>query len=232
MSGPSEELLLRAEARLGMTFQRREHLRDALTHASTKPEHGATNERLEFLGDAILGLVVAEHLFNTRPDFEEGRLSKVRAHAVSRRTLAEVARKLGLADCLYVGKMFPTPESIADSVLSNAFEAVIAAVYLDRGYDAACAFALKLVAPALEEAAAAPEARDWKSLFSAYAQARQTPTPVYVVLAAEGKDHEKVFEIAAELAGRRFPSARGRNKREAEQSAARAALRELGEPAD
>jgi ribonuclease III len=231
VAGPSaDDLVARAEARLGLQFRDKDLLRAALTHASLKTEEGRSNERLEFLGDAVLGLVVSEHLYARFPDFDEGRMSKTRAQVVSRRHLAELGAEVGLKDCILVGRMFAEPSKIADSVLSNAVEAVIAALYLDAGYEAARDFVLRRAAASIERAASSPEARDWKSLFSTWAQARGRATPTYVVLSTAGADHEKTFEVCASLEGRRFSPSYGRNKQEAEQRAARAALRELGEP--
>lgn len=228
----TEEQVRRAERLLGLAFKDRDLLRAALTHASAKAEEGRSNERLEFLGDAVLGLVVSEHLYARFPDFDEGRMSKVRSQVVGRRNLAEIGAALGLKDCVVVGRMFADPAAIADSVLSNAVEAVIAALYLDAGFDAARDFVLRHAAASVDRAVAAPEARDWKSVFSAWAQSKGMRTPVYVVLSTAGADHEKTFEVVAGLEGRRFRPSYGRNKQEAEQRAARAALRELGGPAE
>ena len=228
MSGAADDAARRAEVRFGFAFADPELLKTALTHGSAKLEEGRDNERLEFLGDALIGMIVAEHLFRTRPDFDEGRMSRVRAAVVSRKSLAEIARKIGLQDFVVVGRMFATADQIAESVLSNAFEALLGALYLDQGQAAVRAFVLKHAREALDRAAEAPSSREWKSTFSAWAQARRKPTPVYVVLSTAGADHEKTFEVAAELDHRRFPSGFGRNKQEAESRAARHALRELG----
>jgi ribonuclease-3 len=229
VSAAADDAVRRAEARLGISFRRKELLRAALTHGSAKlAEGGLDNERLEFLGDALVGFLVAEHLYLERPGFDEGRMSRVRSQVVSRRSLAALGRRLGLADLVVVGKMFASTDAIAESVLSNACEALLGALYLDQGLDAVRAFVLDRLGDVLAAAEAAPAAREWKSALSAYAQARRVPTPVYVLISTAGADHEKTFEVRAELDGVRFPPGFGRNKQEAESRAARHALFVLG----
>ena len=130
-----QQLLSRCEASIGHVFRERDLLSAALTHASTKVTSGRSNERLEFLGDAVLGVIVSRILFDEHPDFEEGRMTKARAQVVSRKSLAEIGREMGLKEFLVVGKMFATRDHIAASVLSNALEARAAAVYLGGGID-------------------------------------------------------------------------------------------------
>ncbi|HYC77811.1 MAG TPA: ribonuclease III [Planctomycetota bacterium] len=218
------------EERLGVRFQDRDLLRAALTHASSKSLQGRSNERMEFLGDAVLQLAVSERLFRSRPDLEEGEMTKARAQTVNRRTLAAAARALALERFVIVGRMFESPASVVESVLADAMEAVIAAVYLDAGFDAARDFVLARVGGDLDRAVEAPGAKDWKSLFSRFAQESGRATPTYAVLSVAGPDHELTFEVAALYDGRRFGPCYGRSKKEAEQRAARAALRALGAP--
>jgi ribonuclease-3 len=219
--------LERCEERLGYRFADRDLLLSALTHASHKIEAGRSNERLEFLGDAVLGTIVSRILFDEHPDFEEGRLTKARAQIVSRKSIAELGRSLGLQDFVVVGKMFASREHIASSVLSNAVEAVIAAVYLDGGLPAAARFVERHFRRAIDRAASEPGGRDWKSILGQWAQANAQPSPKYVVLSTAGADHSKTFELCVAIGRRRFRAAFGRSKKEAEQRAARAALREL-----
>jgi ribonuclease III len=227
-----DDVVSAAEAAFGLSFRNRDLLRAALTHASAKPEEGRSNERLEFLGDAVLDFLVADYLYADRPTFDEGGLSKARARVVNKETLAAAARSLGLERRLVVGRTFAAPGKLSDSVLSDAFEAIVAAVYLDAGVDAARTFALPKLEAALKAALEGGDDRDWKSIFSAYAQALGKATPTYVVLSSAGPDHQKTFEVAAEWDSKRFPSSYGRGKREAEARAARAALRALGRPVD
>src|SRR5262249_42968983 len=185
------------------------------------------NERLEFLGDAILGAIASRILFEEHPDFEEGRLTKARAHIVSRKSLAEIGQKLSLHEFLVVGKMFATRDHIASSVLSNAVEALVAAVCLDGGRPAATAFVERHFRALIDHAAMEPGGRDWKSLLGQWAQGHADQTPKYVVLSTAGADHSKTFEVCVAMGRRRFRASFGRSKKEAEQRAARAALREL-----
>jgi ribonuclease III len=218
----------RCEERLGYRFSDRDLLLAALTHASTRLAAGRSNERLEFLGDAILGAIASRILFQEHPDFEEGRLTKARAHIVSRRSLAEIGQRLALHEFLVVGKMFATRDHIASSLLSNAVEALVAAIFLDRGLDAATAFVERHFRGLIQHAVSEPGGRDWKSLLLHWAQSGADAAPRYVVLSTAGADHSKTFEVCVGLGRRRFRAAFGKSKKEAEQRAARAALRELG----
>jgi ribonuclease III len=220
--------LMRCEERLGHRFADRDLLLSALTHASHKIAAGRSNERLEFLGDAILGAIVSRLLFDEHPDFEEGRLTKARAQVVSRKSIAEIGQRLGLQEFLVVGKMFATRESIASSVLSNAVEALLAAVYLDGGWGAAASFVETHFRSVIEHAATAPGGRDWKSTLGLWVQSQGQPAPKYVLLSTAGADHSRTFEVCVTMSKRRFLPSFGRSKKEAEQRAARAALRELG----
>ena len=215
---------------LGYHFQDPELLVRALTHSSTRTAFTASNERLEFLGDAILGAVVSLHLYAHFPEFQEGRMTKVKGQVVSRRNLANKAREIDLAPYLLVGRMFPTPSAITRSILSNAIEAIIGAVFIDGGMDEAYAFVLRMIEPSLIAAADEPGQRDYKSWLGQWAQQNQHEThhPQYVLISAAGPDHSRTFEFRVTLGNRHFPPAYGRNKKEAEQRAARVALQDLG----
>jgi ribonuclease-3 len=231
MIPPEERLKGRldgCEELLGYRFEDPELLVRALTHSSSRTAFSGSNERLEFLGDAILGAVVSLYLYAHHPDFQEGRMTKVKSQIVSRRSLALKARDIGLAPYLVVGRMFPTPKAITNSILSNALEAVIAAVFIDGGLDAAYAFVVLHFEDAIATAADEPGHRDFKSWLGQWTQQNHMENPGYVVLSTAGPDHTKTFEMSATLGKRRFQPAWGRSKKEAEQRAARAALRELG----
>jgi len=227
-TGSPDDLLSRCEATLGHDFQDRELLVRALTHGSSGTDASDSNERLEFLGDAVLGMIVSLHLYAHHPDFQEGRMTKVKSQIVSRRSLALKARELGLAPYLIVGRMFPDHRSITNSILSNALEAVIAAVYLDSGLDAAYEFVARHFGDAMATAADEPGQRDFKSWLGQWVQQNRMANPGYEVLSTAGPDHTKTFEMCVALGERRFPPAYGRSKKEAEQRAAAAALRDLG----
>lgn len=212
--------LLALLARLGLDLPE-EVLRTALTHDSYANESGGTsNERLEFLGDAVLDLAVAETLYRLLPDRDEGDLSKLRAVVVSRPVLAEVAAGLDLGTLLYLGKGAADGGAQSrPSVLASALEAIVGAVFLHRGYAAALALADELLRPriAAEAAATSP---DYKSLLQELGQARFGELPHYEVISTEGPEHKKVFAVQASLPGNRAVG-RGRSKKDAEQAAAK-----------
>lgn len=196
-------------------------LRLALTHDSYANEYGGeSNERLEFLGDAVLDLAVADALFHLFPDRDEGELSKLRAVAVSRPVLSEVAAHLSLGDLLHLGKGADEGGARArPSVLASALEAIIGAVFLHHGYGATRALAEALLGPQLSADAGA-QSPDHKSLLQELGQARFGVLPQYEVVTAEGPEHQKVFAVRVSLpAG--YAVGRGRSKKEAEQAAAK-----------
>jgi len=193
----------------------------ALTHSSTG--HTANNERLEFLGDAALDLVVAEDLFVHHSDLPEGELTEQKAWVVSRRTLAEAARKLGLESHAKLGRGLEK-RALSRSVMANLYEAVLGAIYLDRGLEAARAFALETLAEPLGHVRARTHDPVPKQEFQELCQKRWGLPPAYVELDARGRAHSRAFLLAAEAGGMRFPSAWGRTRKEAEHWAAYEAL--------
>lgn len=227
MRRPSDETLGRLEERLGYRFEARDLLVRALVHASAKTPHVQSNDRLEFLGDAVVGLIAGDYLFRNFPHLAEGAMSPTRAQVVSRASLATVARRLGLEHFVVVGKMFPCPEAIAPSVLSSAFEALIGAVYLDGGFEVAGRVALGHLEAGLRDAALEPGRTDFKSKLGQYAMKNLGGPPLYVLLSAVGPEHALTFEVAARI-GEREWRASGRTKKAAEQEAARHALLDLG----
>jgi ribonuclease III len=224
--------------RLGRPFADPELLRRALTHRSwfeEDPEVGS-NERLEFLGDAVLGLVVTDHLFRTFPDLPEGMLSKVRAFVVSATTLADVAAELDLGRALLLGKGEDRSGGREKpSILADAMEGVIAAVYLDGGWDAAEKLVIGLLGERISEAAAGPGGQDYKTRLQELAARLFEELPRYEVT-DEGPDHAKRFFAEVHIAGGVQGRGEGRSKKQAEQGAAREAwqglLHETAEPAD
>jgi ribonuclease-3 len=216
------------EDRIGYHFGDGELLIRALTHSSIRTTWSTSNERLEFLGDAILGAVVSLHLYASHPEFQEGVMTRVKSRIVSRRSLARKARELDLAPLLRVGRMFPTPADITDSIISNALEAVIAAVFLDGGLEAAYAVVMNVFDEGLRAAAEQPGRRDYKSALVQWAQQTRDGSPQYELLSMAGPDHTRTFELCVRIGERAFPPAWGRSKKEAEQRAARSALVELG----
>jgi ribonuclease-3 len=204
-------------------------LERALTHRSYAYEHGGlpTNERLEFLGDAVLGLVVTDTIFERHPDLPEGALAKLRASVVSTRALAGVARDLGLGKWLRLGKGEEvTGGRDKPSILADTMEAVIGAVYLERGLEGATRLVRSLFDPLMAAAAADGAAQDWKTALQELTAARGLGVPEYVI-AESGPDHAKAFVATAVVAGNPCGEGAGTSKKEAEQQAAEQACRAL-----
>lgn len=219
--------LTRCERKIGYTFKNKQLLREALTHASGAEHRLASNERLEFLGDAILGAVVCELLFDRYPDYLEGDLTKIKSAVVSRQTCAKISEAMGLQECLIVGKGMATSPNIPPSLLADVFESLIAAIYLDSGNDAVQQFISEYLGPEVELAAAGELGGNYKSLLQQFAQREFSSTPTYELLDERGPDHRKCFKVAAKVKDVVYPPAWGRNKKEAEQRAACNALDEL-----
>lgn len=213
---------------IGYTFRDPSLLALALTHASVATTRVESNERLEFLGDAVLGMIVCQELYERFGDLLEGQMTKIKSAVVSRRTCAEIADETGIAGLLLLGKGMPQPSYLPQSVTAAVFEAIIGAIYLDGGLAPARGFVLKHIGPHIDEALANEHQRNYKSVLQQYAQRRWSTTPEYKLLDEKGPDHSKCFEVVVTINGRHFPSAWGMSKKEAEQEAARRALAELG----
>lgn len=214
----------RLRAVLGYAFRQPGLLEEALTHRSASPRH---NERLEFLGDALLNLVMAEYLFQRYPQASEGELSRLRATLVKGEALAELARGLKLGGQLWLGQgELRSGGSQRESILADALEAIFGAVYLDGGLDACRALILHLYRNELAGLASASELKDPKTRLQEYLQARQQPLPVYSVLEIRGEPHAQSFTVECAVAERRAVAV-GSNRRKAEQDAARRMLEQL-----
>jgi ribonuclease-3 len=210
------------ERLLGYQFTREELLERALTHRSYANENraGADNEKLEFLGDAVLDLVVGHLLMTTFPSLSEGELSVTRAQVVSEAGLSELAADLGLGEFLRLGRGEErTGGRSKPSLLADAFEAVIAAVYLDGGFDAARQLVDRLLSRRLS-AIDTSGFHDFKTRLQESAQAKLKSTPEYRVVGEAGPDHDKTFEVAVHIKDREWARAAGKSKKEAEQRAA------------
>ncbi len=204
-------------------------LERALTHRSFAYENGnlPTNERLEFLGDAVLSLVVTDALYHRHPDLAEGRLAKLRAAVVNMRALAHVARALGVGDHILLGKGEEgSGGRDKSSILADTLEALIGAVYVEHGVDVATAFVHRLVDPLLASSAALGAGLDWKTSLQELTAELALGVPEYRV-GEEGPDHAKVFHAEVVLQGEVHGSGSGRSKKEAEQGAASAAFAAL-----
>jgi len=213
---------------LDYRFQNLDLLRSALTHASIADSRLASNERLEFLGDAVLGLVICEELFHRFPDFLEGELTRVKSVVVSRETCANVADRLSLIEHLNLGKGIIESPHMPSSLTSCAYEAVVGAIYLDGGLEPARRFILRHMTQEIDRVMAGEHRLNYKSLLQQHAQHDLGATPTYELLDEKGPDHAKAFEVAVVIRGHRYPSAWGPSKKTAEQRAAKEALRALG----
>jgi ribonuclease III len=220
-------VLEKLEKRIGYTFTDKSLLLSALTHASGAEHRLASNERLEFLGDAILGAVVCEMLYRQYPDYLEGDLTKIKSVVVSRQTCTKISQMLGMQEFLILGKGMTTNPTVPPSLLANVFESLVAAIYLDGGLEAARAFITESVGAEIELAAGGESGYNYKSLLQQMAQREHGATPTYQLLDEKGPDHSKCFKIAAQVGSTRYHPAWGRNKKEAEQRAARNALSQL-----
>lgn len=218
----------RAESILGRSFDDETLLELALVHASVADRRVESNERLEFLGDSVLGLVASHRIYELFPTLLEGEMTKIKSTAVSRRTCAELAHDLGLPDLLVIGKGMQHHHQLPTSLAAAVFESVIGAVYLDGGFDAAFKFLCPLLDPLIKDAAECGHQENFKSVLQQHAQQLLEQTPSYRVLDEKGPDHAKCFKVCVELNGKRYEASWGPSKKRAEQQAALNALRELG----
>ncbi|NLU75052.1 ribonuclease III [Streptomyces sp. HNM0575] len=221
------------EGRLGYELEPALLVR-ALTHRSYAYENGGlpTNERLEFLGDSVLGLVVTDTLYRLHPDLPEGQLAKLRAAVVNSRALAKVARGLDLGAFIRLGRGEEgTGGRDKASILADTLEAVIGAVYLDQSLEAAGELIHRLFDPLIEQSSNLGAGLDWKTSLQELTAAEGLGVPEYLVTET-GPDHEKIFTAAARVGGVAYGTGTGRSKKEAEQQAAETAWRAIREAAD
>lgn len=213
---------------IGYTFRDPRLLLSALTHASIAETRLHSNERMEFIGDAILGMVVCHELYCRFPEYLEGELTKIKSAVVSRRVCAQISHELGLADCLFIGKGISGRSQLPLSLAAALYEALIAAIYLDNNdLSVVQAFILRTMDKHIVEAAESQHQRNYKSQLQQHAQKILGATPLYDLLDEKGPDHSKCFEVSVVIQGRRYSSGWGPSKKEAEQKAAYLALREL-----
>jgi ribonuclease-3 len=225
------EILEECQNAIGYHFKQPELLRAALTHASGANTRLASNERMEFLGDAVLGLVVCEQLYLRFPDYQEGDLTKIKSVVVSRRTCARISKQLNLGDYLFMGRHMNAHAVVPPSMQADVYESLVAAIYLDGGLEQARRFILRYVGPEIEAVAEGAHGGNFKSLLQQAAQREFSSTPQYVLLDEKGPDHSKCFKVAAQIGRYTYAGAWGRNKKEAEQKAAMNALAQInGDP--
>ena len=216
---------------IGYHFSDASLLGEALTHRSYANEQRTRctdNERLEFLGDAILGLVIAEVLYTGDSQRPEGELSRLRAELVNAGTLAQLARQIGLGASLSLGRgEVKAGGSDKENILADAFEALLGAIYLEGGISAVRPVILQLFAQAMIEKAKQQGNSDYKSQLQEHLQALQQTPPEYVLIATEGPEHDRTFVVETRIPGRVLGVGRGRSKKEAEQAATATALTTL-----
>jgi len=215
---------------LGYTFSRHTLLKHAITHSSfvheQKLDHSESNERLEFLGDAVLELCISDFLYHRYPDMSEGDLTKKRATLVCEQSLAELARGLGIGNYLLLGQgeaMEGGREK--DSILSDALESILGAIFLDGGLEEVRALVLRLYEPIADKAS--KQAKDYKSTLQEYLQKNSHETAVYSIINEDGPPHKKTFTAQASHKGKVLGTGTGGSKKIAEQEAAKMALKKL-----
>jgi ribonuclease-3 len=223
-----EEILRQIEQIIGYNFSDKNLLVKAFTHSSAVDGRLLSNERLEFLGDSVLAVVICQALFDNFTNYLEGDLTKIKSKLVSRETCAQISGQLGLQKYLKVGKGMVSNRALSGSLAAGVLETIIAAIHIDGGFEAAREFILRIYGPLIEQADAEQDHGNFKSLLQQYSQEQFNATPSYVLLDEKGPDHNKCFELEVTIEDRHFPSAWGSNKKEAEQKAASNALVELG----
>jgi ribonuclease-3 len=217
---------------LGISFNNPSLLEQTLIHSSYINENpgvtSASNERLEFLGDAVLGLAVAEKLYSDFPHFDEGEMTRLRAALVRRDALSRMAKAIGLGDYLYLGKGEELSGGRHNPAnLAGALEALLAAVFLDQGMASARDFILSVLEPELQKPVGQGAPVDYKSQLQEIIQSRQQPAPTYHVIEATGPDHAMEFTVEVNAGGAILGRGSGRSKKAAETEAARSALEQL-----
>lgn len=233
MKSERKKKLLDFQEIIGVSFNNIDLLDNALTHTSYANQHNLTynhhNERLEFLGDAVLSIVVSEYLYKKYKNKPEGKLTKIRAGVVCESSLAEIARKLSVNQYLRIGK----GEELSggrekDSLIADACEAIIAAIYLDKGIEAVKEFIIKNLSSKIEITGKGKSYNDYKTRLQEYIQKGTMAVIKYMVVSESGPDHNKRFETEVYLNEKCYGSGMGKSKKEAEQNAAKVALNSLG----
>lgn len=224
-----DSALEKLQKRLGMRFKNVTYLKQALTHRSAAADNPLeSNERLEFLGDSVVGMVISENLFRLFPGYTEGDLAKSKAYVVSETALAEAAQELGLEEFV---QMSPGEQASGGrrrrSILADAFEALVAAIYLDSGIRQARRVVRKALKEAIQTVAADQHRRDYKSALQEQTQARDRRAPLYRIVDEQGRDHDKTFLVQALVGDEVIGEGSGKSKKEAEQAAAHSALENL-----
>ncbi|QDV21155.1 Ribonuclease 3 [Gimesia panareensis] len=220
-----DQLLEECQHNLGYAFEDIELLKCCLTHTSAAKTRMDSNERLEFLGDAILGSLVCEKLFHQFPNSPEGELTRIKSAVVSRNTCTRLAREKDLDRFIFVGKGLAMTETLPESLLAGMFEAIIAGIYLDGGMEPVHQFLDPLIERENSKASRSVHGFNYKSLLQQYSQKKFSQTPIYELVDEKGPDHSKFFKVTAIIGEIQYEPAWGSTKKEAEQRAALNALR-------
>ena len=223
-----QEVIEQIESIVGYHFADSALLKRVFVHSSVANHRLESNERLEFLGDSVLGLIACQRIFNLYPDLLEGDMTKIKSAAVSRRTCAKIAKSLGLPKLLILGKGMQGQAALPQSLSAAVLEAIIGALYLDGGFEAAEGFLLPLLDPIIETAAESGHQQNFKSVLQQYAQQQLDRSPGYRTLDEKGPDHAKCFKVCVEIGEQQFEPVWGQSKKLAEQQAALSALVQLG----
>ncbi len=221
------EKLRACEQALGYTFFDKPLIKNALTHSSSTSDKRLDNERLEFFGDAVLDLVVREYLYHNYPEHQEGDLTEAKSTVVCRASLAKAAKKMDLKSFLFLGRGIGKKRAVPDSLLADAYEAIVAAIYLDGGYRPAKNFILMTLRDEIPHAIDQAKSANFKSNLQRVLQHRKRPLPAYAVLGSSGPEHSRVFQVAVVVDGVELGRGSGPSKKAAEQQAARLALQTL-----
>ncbi|MFO0794232.1 MAG: ribonuclease III [Candidatus Brocadiaceae bacterium] len=221
------EKLNECQLTIGYSFHNIIVLEKALTHTSCRLENNFSNERLEFLGDAVLGMIISDYLYRTLPQCSEGELTKIKSVVVSQSTLARVSLEANLKEFLFVGRGLNDINLFPKSLLANVFEAIIGAIYLDGGLDAAYNFTIKYLKKEIDTVCNNQHEKNYKSILQQYSQKEFGVTPGYQVLQQIGPDHGKSFEVIVLIKGNEYGKGWGKSKKEAEQFAAKETVRML-----
>lgn len=221
------DIVARTSETVGYQFQNPALVITSLTHSSVADSRVESNERLEFLGDAVLGMVVCEELYRRFSDWLEGDMTKVKSIVVSRRICALIADQIGLTQLLILGNGIGAQNNLPESLKAAVYETVIGAIYLDGGIEPARTFILNTISQHIDHNSSSDQHDNYKSSLQQYAQRHLATTPHYETLDEQGPDHSKCFEVCVLIGRTRFPSAWGPSKKQAEQEAAKKALEQI-----
>jgi len=224
----NQDQLDQAQSILKHSFADQDLLQRAFIHASVTDSRLESNERLEFLGDSILGMFVCERIFSRYPNYLEGEMTKIKSVAVSRNICAAIARKIGLEDLLILGKGIRGREGgLPHSLAAAVLESTIAAVYMDGGFESVAKWLGPLLDEHIDRAYTSGHQQNFKSVLQQHVQRRYQETPEYMLLEQEGPDHAKTFRVSVKISGTTYEPGEGASKKQAEQKAALIALQTL-----